>query len=104
MPPATERLKKQAAKRKEAAAAAEQRKDPLVQHAKRERTSIRFGPAAAAAVDKIVVEMGLSKNAFFVMSVLLQAVKLAAPMNDNAELLKALEDEFKREPKRARAE
>lgn len=101
-----EREKKQAAKRKAtkkavAKKAATTAKKPIVQK-DRERTSIRLGLQAADAVDTVLLESGLSKNAFFVMSILLSAVKLAGLIKPRKKLLNILEAEFNKELERAR--
>ena len=68
----------------------------------REKTTVRMSSHLAHTVDQLLVDTGVSKNAFFVMAIAKQAVTLATVTEGKA-LLQKIEREFQKEMKEARA-
>jgi hypothetical protein len=68
------------------------------------KTTIRFGRKAQRAIDRLLVDAGVSRNSFFVLSILTKGVQLAKTMKAPKAVLDVLEREFNKELKEARAE
>lgn len=68
----------------------------------RMKTTVRLGPKATKVLDKLFVELGISKNAFFVMAILREALRFAQASNSKT-ALNTLEREFQKELQEARA-
>ena len=61
------------------------------------KTSLRMGKRAMKTLDGLLIDAGVSRNSFFVLSILLAGVKLAGTLRARASVLDALEREFRRE-------
>ena len=69
----------------------------VAQREDRVKTDIRIGPAFSKHLEKLLVDTGLSKNAFFVMAGCLYAVRVAGYKRAGTKkLLDTLEKEFGR--------
>jgi len=67
------------------------------------KTTIRFGRRAQATLDRLLIDAGVSRNAFFVLAILTKGVLLARAVKAPRSVLDALEKEFNRELSEARA-